>query len=139
MCTMREVAAVRSVLVLAVATLAPAAGCVQEADGPDPAALAAIAAVAPAEHQDGKRLYAERCAACHGENGGGSDVGPPLVHRIYRPGHHADAAFLIAIRNGVRAHHWRFGDMAPVPGLDVAAGGRIVSYVRWLQSESGIL
>ena len=115
-----------------------AAACVPATDGPDPAPLADIAARSPTEHQQGKQLYAQRCATCHGENGGGSAVGPPLVHHVYRPAHHADAAFLIAIKSGVRAHHWRFGDMAPVPGLDVPSSARIVAYVRWLQAEYGI-
>ncbi|MFV2007078.1 MAG: cytochrome c [Longimicrobiales bacterium] len=114
------------------------AACAPAPEGPDPAVLAVVAARSPAEFQEGKGLYAAYCATCHGENGGGSVVGPPLVHRIYRPSHHADAAFLFAVKNGVRAHHWRFGDMAPVPGLDVAANGLIVAYVRWLQVESGI-
>lgn len=121
-----------------IAVVMGAAACAPSADGPDPAILAAIAARSPAEHQAGKELYAVYCATCHGESGGGSVVGPPLVHRFYRPAHHADAAFLLAVKNGVRAHHWRFGDMAPVPGVDVAASGRIVAYVRWLQVESGI-
>ena len=115
-----------------------AAACAPTTDGPDPVVLADIAARSPAEHRQGKQLYAQRCATCHGENGGGSVTGPPLVHHFYRPAHHADAAFLIAIKSGVRAHHWRFGDMAPVPGLDVPASARIVAYVRWLQAEYGI-
>ena len=120
-------------------TLASVAGaCQPQTQGPDPTVLSAIAARSPAEHQEGKLLYAQRCATCHGENGGGSSVGPPLVDRIYRPAHHADAAFLLAIKNGTRAHHWRFGDMVPVPDLDVPSSGRIVAYVRWLQAESGI-
>ena len=116
-----------------------AAGCAPTAEGPDPAVLAAVAARSPADHQEGKESYAIYCATCHGENGGGSESGPPLIHRFYRPAHHADAAFLIAVKNGVRAHHWRFGNMPPVPGVDVAATGRIVAYLRWLQVENGIL
>lgn len=56
---------------------------------------------------------------------------------MYEPNHHGDAAFLLAARNGVRQHHWRFGDMAPVPGLsddDIAA---IVAYVREQQRING--
>ncbi|NRF11385.1 MULTISPECIES: c-type cytochrome [Agrobacterium] len=33
------------------------------------------------------------CAACHGINAAGTDVGPPLIHRIYEPSHHSDYAF----------------------------------------------
>ncbi len=62
----------------------------------------------------GKRLFEKFCAVCHGDLKG-SDKGPPLLHRIYEPSHHADASFQLAAKNGVRAHHWQFGDMAPVP------------------------
>ena len=122
----------------ALALVIGTAACAPTEDGPDPAVLAAVAARSPAEHQEGKESYAINCATCHGENGGGSESGPPLIHRVYRPAHHADAAFLIAVKNGVRAHHWRFGNMPPVPSVDLAATGRIVAYVRWLQVENGI-
>ena len=114
------------------------AACAPTADGPDPAVLAAVAARSPADHQEGKESYAIYCVTCHGENGGGSESGPPLIHRVYRPAHHADAAFLIAVKNGVRAHHWRFGNMLPVPGVTREQVTEIVGYVRWLQREAGI-
>ena len=128
----------RALLGAGLAAVIGTAACAPAAEGPDPAVLAAVAARSPAEYQEGKELYALYCAMCHGKSGGGSVVGPPLVHRVYRPAHHADAAFLLAVKNGVRAHHWRFGDMAPVPGVDVAASGHIVAYLRWLQVENGI-
>ena len=68
----------------------------------------------------------------------GGATGPPLVHKIYEPGHHADAAFLLAVRQGARAHHWSFGDMPPIPGVSDAEVGQIVAYVRALQKEAGI-
>jgi mono/diheme cytochrome c family protein len=86
----------------------------------------------------GERLFARSCAGCHGERAAGTAQGPPLAHRIYQPGHHADAAFVLAVRNGVRAHHWRFGDMPPVPGIGADDVAAIVGYVRWLQREAGI-
>ena len=86
----------------------------------------------------GYRLYAENCAACHGENGGGTDTGPPFVHRIYEPGHHADAAFLLAAQRGVRAHHWRFGDMPAQPQVAPEDIDKIVAFVRAVQRENGI-
>ena len=52
--------------------------------------------------------------------------------------HHGDAAFLLAVRNGVRAHHWRFGDMPPQPGLTGAEVAAITAYVRELQRANGI-
>ncbi len=89
--------------------------------------------------QMGERAFVAKCAECHGENAGGlKRKGPPLVHRIYEPAHHADYAFVLAVQNGVRAHHWPFGDMAPVSGLTEADVGAIVAYVRELQQANGI-
>ncbi len=100
--------------------------------------------VMPAEFSAQARLgeayFNGVCASCHGTNAAGKDgAAPPLVHRIYEPSHHGDAAFLMAARNGVRAHHWQFGDMPPVDQpLTDAELGAIVAYVRELQRANGI-
>lgn len=87
----------------------------------------------------GQRAFAAKCAACHGPDAGGRQgVAPPLVHRYYEPSHHADEAFQRAVQKGVRAHHWRFGDMPPVEGLTRADVANIVAYVRRLQQANGI-
>jgi len=86
----------------------------------------------------GKALYARNCQACHGNNGLGTNQGPPLVHNIYNPRHHADLAFHFAVRNGVRSHHWKFGDMKPIPILSPEDVGHIVRYVREIQRKAGI-
>ena len=87
----------------------------------------------------GRKTYEANCAACHGRNAAGQDgIAPPLVHVIYEPGHHGDESFQRAVARGVRAHHWRFGDMPAIEGLtrrDVAA---VVAYVRELQRVNGI-
>jgi mono/diheme cytochrome c family protein len=86
----------------------------------------------------GKIGFDTNCVQCHGENAAGTDKGPPLVHDIYNPGHHADRAFFLAARQGVGQHHWSFGNMPPQPEVtdeDVAA---IVRYVRELQETNGI-
>ncbi len=91
------------------------------------------------EAQIGRRGYEAACADCHGENAAGRNgVAPPLVHKIYEPGHHADAAFLLAAQNGVRAHHWKFGNMPPVEGVTRADVMSITAYVRELQRANGI-
>lgn len=92
----------------------------------------------PAEHREGAALFASTCAQCHGEAALGTDQGPPLVHVVYEPGHHADAAFQLAVVRGVRAHHWGFGDMPPVPGVTQEQVDEIVGYVRWLQRNAGV-
>lgn len=89
--------------------------------------------------QLGKTIFQAKCADCHGENAAGQDgVAPPLVHKIYEPSHHGDPAFLLAARNGVRAHHWRFGDMPPVEGVTEGEVKMVVAYVRELQRANGI-
>ena len=89
--------------------------------------------------QVGKLAYEAKCAVCHGTNAAGQDgVAPPLVHKIYEPSHHGDAAFLLAAKNGVRAHHWRFGNMPPVEGVTDKQIEWIVTYVRELQRANGI-
>lgn len=88
---------------------------------------------------DGKTLFNANCAKCHGANAAGQEgVAPPLVHRIYRPGHHSDLSFQRAARYGVRAHHWPFGNMPPVPGVSPEDVRKIVAYVRELQRANGI-
>ena len=89
--------------------------------------------------RDGKILFDQNCAACHGASASGSDTGPPLVHDIYNPGHHADDAFVLAARNGTRAHHWPYGDMPPIDGVNEAQARAIATYVRELQAANGII
>lgn len=106
-------------------------------------ALGALALVGAAGcgsvEPDGGELFAANCAACHGAQAGGSDAGPPLVHRLYVPGHHSDAAFQSAVKNGVFAHHWDFGDMPAVAGVSEEDVAAIVGYVRGLQREAGLI
>lgn len=86
----------------------------------------------------GKTLFGKNCASCHGADLKGSDKGPPLLHRIYEPSHHADASFQLAVKNGVQAHHWKFGDMAPVPQVNPDEVAHITAYVRIEQRKVGI-
>lgn len=86
----------------------------------------------------GKKLFDENCAACHGVNAAGTESGPPLVHFVYEPGHHGDASFYNAVQNGVRAHHWRYGDMAAVDGVTDPQIADIIAYVREAQRANGI-
>lgn len=86
----------------------------------------------------GKPVYERSCAACHGGAGQGSRQGPPLVHKTYNPGHHADEAFRRAIRNGVKQHHWYFGNMPQRSEVTDEEIPKIVRYVRELQEAAGI-
>jgi mono/diheme cytochrome c family protein len=86
----------------------------------------------------GRAAYDRRCLRCHGPHGSGSAAGPALVHRVYRSAHHADVAFALAVRRGVRAHHWRFGDMPPQADATADEVGAITRYIRELQRRNGI-
>ena len=105
----------------------------------DPIVTVALPAELSANAQIGKRAFDAKCAVCHGANAAGQNgVAPPLVHKIYEPNHHSDMAFVIAAQNGVKSHHWKFGNMPPVEGLTNADVKYIARYVRELQKENGI-
>jgi len=84
----------------------------------------------------GKLSYDALCASCHGKNGGGTDKGPTFINRIYNPGHHGDGSFYTAAKKGARAHHWKFGDMKPVKGVNDALIAHIITYVRAVQKAN---
>ena len=87
----------------------------------------------------GQNIFESICAACHGAQGvGNSEAGPPLIHKIYEPSHHGDDSFQRAVANGVRAHHWRFGDMPPVEGLTPGDVAMVIDYIRTIQRANGI-
>lgn len=89
--------------------------------------------------QIGKTGFDAVCAVCHGQNAAGRNgMGPPLIHKIYEPSHHGDESFQMAVLRGVRAHHWRFGNMPAQPGLTRADVKAIIAYVREVQRANGI-
>lgn len=92
----------------------------------------------PAEHQAGRERFEASCIGCHGPAALGTAHGPPLVHMYYEPNHHSDMAFRVAVSRGVPQHHWGFGNMPPVPGVEPAEVEQILGYVRWLQREAGV-
>ena len=89
--------------------------------------------------REGEALFNRSCASCHGRNAAGQDgIAPPLIHKIYEPSHHGDMSFHLAAKNGVRAHHWPFGNMPPVKDITDPELDKIVLYVREVQSANGI-
>lgn len=87
----------------------------------------------------GARVFAARCAECHGANGTGNQAkGPPLIHKIYEPSHHADYAFELAVAQGVIQHHWSFGNMPAVDGVTGAEVRAVIAFVRQVQQANGI-
>lgn len=92
-----------------------------------------------ANAQVGQQVFDAKCAMCHAVNADGREgVAPPLVHKIYEPGHHGDESFQLAAAIGVRAHHWSFGNMPPVEGITRGDVAMIIEYVRELQRANGI-
>jgi len=91
-----------------------------------------------ADAVQGRTLYSNNCASCHGVAGNGTGSGPPLIDKTYNSFHHADLAFHWAIRDGVRQHHWRFGDMPKIPQVSPEDVGHIVAFVRKEQRRQGI-
>jgi len=124
------------VLPAVIATVVAVVG-IAWARGPLDPATVKLPAMTPALNL-GKLNYDVKCASCHGLNAAGTDKGPTFLHRVYHPGHHDDGAFYLAPKRGVRAHHWPYGDMPPVPGVTDAQIEKIVLYVRALQRENGI-
>ncbi len=109
-------------------------GCTAEVEKPETTRSAQV----PVKYTRGEELFNSYCATCHGEGGRGTDKGPPFLHRLYRPGHHADQSFHLAARRGVIAHHWRFGNMPRIDGFNERDVNEIIAYVRWLQRQAGI-
>ncbi len=107
--------------------------------GSGPAMASVIVPELSVAEKAGEEKYNANCAACHGVNGAGQEgVAPPFMHRIYAPNHHADGAFFAAVQNGVRAHHWTFGDMPAMPGVSQRDVAEIVTYIRALQRANNI-
>jgi mono/diheme cytochrome c family protein len=99
---------------------------------------ASVAVPAHGDPTAGRGTFEGTCATCHGIGGTGTNLGPPLVHDYYRPGHHADGAFTLAIRNGVQPHHWNFGPMPAQPHLSNQDIADVTAYVRTIQEAAGI-
>lgn len=132
----------RSSALFALALLLAASGCSPEepeVQGDQDIATTVRGLEIPAEHQAGMTAFNANCAVCHGERGLGTEQGPPLVHIIYEPSHHADIAFIMAADRGVRAHHWQFGDMPPLPDVEHEELLSIIAYIRFLQQQVGIV
>jgi len=85
----------------------------------------------------GVELYAANCASCHGSDLRGTDRGPSHLSIVYEPDHHGDDSFRSAIAQGARAHHWNFGDMPAVGGLDDDEVDSIIAFIRSEQEREG--
>jgi mono/diheme cytochrome c family protein len=105
---------------------------------PEPVPQVVVEQEVPAEFKEGEKKFHTYCSPCHGPHASGTNQGPPLVHKIYEPSHHADMAFQRAAALGVRAHHWKFGNMPKIEGVTSDDVTQIIGYIRWLQRQAGI-
>ena len=92
----------------------------------------------PFKYMTGMQKYQKMCSVCHGKWAAGTKQGPPLLHPFYKPSHHSDVTFYRAALKGVKAHHWKFGDMPPIKGATKEDLDAIVPFVRWFQREKGL-
>jgi mono/diheme cytochrome c family protein len=104
-----------------------AAGCSSDGDR----------VTAEGSSEQGATIYQQSCASCHGSDLRGTDRGPSHLSEVYEPGHHSDESFRNAITRGAAAHHWPFGNMAPVPGLDATEIDAVIAFVREQQELHG--
>lgn len=107
-----------------------AASCGSAPAESEPAAPAAGA-------EPGAAVYQSNCASCHGADLRGTDKGPSHLSIVYEPNHHGDDSFRSAILNGAQQHHWNFGDMAAIPGLDDDEIDDVIAYIRSEQERQG--
>lgn len=85
----------------------------------------------------GRQLYGGACAMCHGADLRGTSRGPSQLSKVYEPSHHSDEAYRQAVKNGVRAHHWNFGDMPSLPEFPDDAITDVIAYIRSEQQKQG--
>ncbi len=131
--------AIVAVLVLAGSTIAYMMQPPQSQPGEGAPIVDIIVPDLSAIEMEGQVLYNASCAACHGVNIEGKEgIAPSFVDPVYRPVHHSDGAYYVAVQNGVRAHHWRFGSMPAIDGVDRDDVTKIITYVRAIQRANGI-
>ena len=82
-------------------------------------------------------MYQARCASCHGADLRGTDDGPSQLSIVYEPGHHGDAAYRSAIRNGAVQHHWNFGNMPVIADITDEQIELVIAYIRSEQERLG--
>ena len=84
---------------------------------------------ADADHRAASDIFRVRCAICHGNEGAGGTVGPPLNHAGLKHGD-SDLAIYRVLRDGVP------NTAMIVPSLSLVQRWQLVGYVRQLQLHS---
>jgi len=80
----------------------------------------------PESVAEGRKLFQERCVACHGYDGKGAGHAPSLTRANYRIGA-SDFAIYRVLRDGIE------GTRMAAPDLSISQRWDIVSYLRMLQ------
>ena len=91
-----------------------------------------IACALPAHAQEvesGRAVFASRCAACHGTEGGGGELGPSIVSRIPL---RADADLEAVIREGLPG-----AGMPSFANLSRAESTNLIAFLRALRPRAG--
>lgn len=88
--------------------------------------------------QAGQAVFNQHCSVCHGVDGAGTRLGPPLIHAIYNPGHHDNKSFARAVTQGVQQHHWPYGNMPAQPQVGFSDLSKIMAFIREVQKQNGI-
>jgi len=86
----------------------------------------------------GQQVFNDNCAVCHGQNASGTRIGPPLIHKIYNPGHHNNASFSRAVTKGVQQHHWPYGNMPAQKHVGFSDLSNILAFIREVQQTNGV-
>jgi mono/diheme cytochrome c family protein len=133
----------RLLAVLALVLALGAAACGGDDDdaetglGTADASAATAGAGGTADLALGDEVYQANCALCHGDDLRGTERGPSQLSVVYEPSHHSDQSYVAAITQGSPAHHWDFGDMPPVEGLDQDEIASVIAYIRSVQEAEG--
>jgi alcohol dehydrogenase (cytochrome c) len=91
-----------------------------------------VACALPAHAQEvesGRAVFASRCAACHGTEGGGGELGPSIVSRIPL---RADADLEAVIREGLPG-----AGMPSFANLSRAESTNLIAFLRTLRPRAG--
>ena len=96
------------------------------------AIVGVVACALPAHAQDvesGRAVFASRCAACHGTEGGGGELGPSIVSRIPL---RVDADLEAVIREGLSG-----AGMPSFANLSRAESTNLIAFLRTLRPRAG--
>lgn len=85
----------------------------------------------------GSDAYRTFCATCHGTDLRGTEIGSSLRSIVYEPTRHDDAAFVVAIKEGAKAHHWDLNNMPRISAISDQEISAVIAYIRRIQNTEG--